>query len=286
MSQNKRNRVSHYAPIDESFTYNPTENYNSEDFLKLSITKLQSIASSLYLRNVKRYKKEQLVPVLLQKHKDTQNHGVNELEVYDAEPSKNDDGNLLNELCQFQQIIYNSDTWFQANHIANFLEYKNSRRAIIDLVDSCNKISYEELCTNGILSNNRTGVHPDTIFINEKGVTQLMHRSRMPLATGKKRGLEEVYVATTAIYEEKGVYKIGKADSSTKRIKNMNTGRSPDDDMYLCYVAQCYDALKAEKLIHSALHAYRIAPNREFFKHSLVEIKNVVDTVCSDLKHD
>ena len=286
MSQNKRNRVSYYAAIDESFTYNPTENYNLEDFLNLSITKLQSIARSLYLRNVKRYKKEQLVPVLLQKHKDTQNHGVNELEVYDAEPSKNDDGNLLNELCQFQQIIYNSDTWFQANHIANFLEYKNSRRAIIDLVDSCNKISYEELCTNGILSNNRTGVHPDTIFINEKGVTQLMHRSRMPLATGKKRGLEEVYVATTAIYEEKGVYKIGKADSSTKRIKNMNTGRSPDDDMYLCYVAQCYHALKAEKLIHSALDAYRIAPNREFFKHSLLEIKNVVDTVCSDLKHD
>jgi len=86
MSQNKRNRVSHYAPIDESFTYDPTENYNSEDFLKLSITKLQSIASSLYLRNVKRYKKEQLVPVLLQKHKDTQNRGVNELEVHDEKP--------------------------------------------------------------------------------------------------------------------------------------------------------------------------------------------------------
>ena len=286
MSQNKRNRVSHYAPIDESFTYNPTENYNSEDFLKLSITKLQSIASSLYLRNVKRYKKEQLVPVLLQKHKDTQNRGVNELEVHDEKPSKNDDGNLVNELCQFQHIMYNGDTWFQAKCIADFLEYKNSRQAINDLVDCCNKISYEELCTNGILSKNRTGVHPDTIFINEKGVTQLMHRSRMPLATGKKRGIEEVYVATTAIYEEKGVYKIGKADSSTKRIKNMNTGRSPDDDMYLCYVAQCYDALQAEKLIHSALDAYRIAPNREFFKHSLIEIKNAVDNVCGNLNND
>ena len=88
MSQNKRNRVSHYAPIDESFTYNPTENYNSEDFLKLSITKLQSIASSLYLRNVKRYKKEQLVPVLLQKHKERQNREVNELKIKEAEPTK------------------------------------------------------------------------------------------------------------------------------------------------------------------------------------------------------
>ena len=286
MSQNKRNRVSHYAPIDESFTYNPTENYNSEDFLKLSITKLQSIASSLYLRNVKRYKKEQLVPVLLQKHKDTQNHGVNERKLKEAEPTKCNEEYLKNRLYQLQQIMYNGETWFQAKSVTVFLEYHNSSKAINDLVDSCNKISYEVLCNSGFLSENRTGVHPDTIFINEKGVTQLMHRSRMPLATGKKRGLEEVYVATTAIYEEKGVYKIGKADSSIKRIKNMNTGRSPDDDMYLCYVAQCYDALKAEKLIHSALDAYRIAPNREFFKHSLVEIKNAVDNVCGNLNND
>ena len=67
MSQNKRNRVSHYTAIDESFTYNPTENYNLRDFLKLSITKLQSIASLLYLRNVKRYKKDKIGSYLVAK---------------------------------------------------------------------------------------------------------------------------------------------------------------------------------------------------------------------------
>jgi hypothetical protein len=101
----------------------------------------------------------------------------------------------------------------------------------------------------------------------------------MPLATGKKRGVEEVYVATTALYEEKGVYKIGKAENSKKRIRNLNTGRAPDDDMYLCYVVNCYSALKAERLIHDALDDYRLSPKREFFKLSFDEIKSVVDDV-------
>ena len=63
MSQNKRNRASRYAAIDESFTYDPNENYSLNDFLNLSVTKVQRIASSLSLRNVKKYKKEELIPL-------------------------------------------------------------------------------------------------------------------------------------------------------------------------------------------------------------------------------
>ena len=176
---------------------------------------------------------------------------------------------------KFRNIVhckYNNDVWFQASAIASYLEYKDPKQSIRDHVDACNKISYEKLCSLDCGLKNPSGLHPDTI-LNEKGLLRLMHRSNMPLATGKKRGVEEVYVATTALYEEKGAYKIGKAECSTKRINNMNTGRTPDDEMYL---SQCSNALKAEKLIHSVLNDYRIAPNREFFKHSLVEIKNVV----------
>ena len=61
----------------------------------------------------------------MQKHKNTQYCGLNEIEVHDEEPSKNDDGNLINELCQFQHIMYNGGTWFQSNHIEDSLEYKN-----------------------------------------------------------------------------------------------------------------------------------------------------------------
>ena len=75
MSQLKRNRVSRsrYAASDEAFIYNPTENYNLDDFLNLSVTKVQSIASSLSLRNVKKYKKEELIPLVFQKHEERQN---------------------------------------------------------------------------------------------------------------------------------------------------------------------------------------------------------------------
>ena len=103
----------------------------------------------------------------------------------------------------------------------------------------------------------------------------------MPIATGKKRGLEEVYVATTKVYESKGIYKIRKSENSTRRINNMNTARLPEDDMFICHFATCYDGLKTEKLIHSKLNEYRVSPTCEFFKLSLADIKQVVDAVCS-----
>ena len=68
MSAKKR-----YAEFDNTFTYNPDENYTLEDFSNLSVTKVQSIARELNIRNVKRYKKEELIPVVLHKHKETQN---------------------------------------------------------------------------------------------------------------------------------------------------------------------------------------------------------------------
>ena len=61
MSAKKR-----YAEFDNTFTYNPDENYTLEDFSNLSVTKVQSIARELNIRNVKRYKKEELIPVVLQ----------------------------------------------------------------------------------------------------------------------------------------------------------------------------------------------------------------------------
>ena len=61
----------------------------------------------------------------------------------------------------------------------------------------------------------------------------------------------------------------------------MNSSRIPGDEMYVCYVATCYDALKYEHAIHDTLDKYRVVPNREFFKLSLDEIIVVVDTVCA-----
>ena len=165
MSRAKKARTVFF---DDSFTYDRTQNYDLDTFKNLTITKVQSIASTLNIRNVKKYKKEQLIPLVLEKH------------------------------CQ------------------------------------------------------------------------------APVNEGE---IEQVYIATTALYEKKQVYKIGKAECSVKRLKSLNTGRAPDDDLYLCHVAHCYNAIKMEKMIHAALNEYRLSPNREFFKHSFDKIKSVVDGI-------
>ena len=294
MSQNKRSRVSKYNAHDESFVYDHTATYDSDDFKNLSVLKLQSIASTLNVRNVKKYKKEQLIPQRFNKHEELRNLSLNNNEPNGKEEhkdslvissSRSDTFTFTDQLeIKFRDIVHckhNNDVWFQASSIASYLEYTSPKKAIYDHVNNDDKLYFRQISLQRLVKPGKN-IHPDTLFINKKGVLQLIHRSRMPLATGKKQELEEVYVATTALYEEKGVYKIGKAENSKKRIRNLNTGRAPDDDMYLCYVAQCYNALKAEQIIHKKLDAYRIAPNREFFKHSLEKIKSVIDDTCAE----
>ena len=271
MSEAKKTRFSKYHASDESFVYDHSTNYDIEDFKNLSIVKLQSIASTLNLRNVKMYKKNDLGQLILNKHMEQQS-------LIGHEEEEKEKASVLEFTEQYKnkfvQYTYNNDVYYQASLIAESLGYQNTRKAIIDHVDPCNKITYDRLQTS------QSTLHPHTVFINEKGVLQLMLRSHMPLASGKKRGLEEVYVATTALYEKKDVYKIGKSECSKKRIQDMNTGRAPDDDLYLCYAVACSNASEAEQIIHSLLDDYRISPNREFFKYRLDEIIRVIDNVC------
>ena len=191
MSEAKKTRFSKYHASDESFVYDHSTNYDIEDFKNLSIVKLQSIASTLNLRNVKMYKKNDLGQLILNKHMEQQSHEEEEKDkecvLEFTEQYKN----------KFVQYTYKNDVYYQASLIAESLGYQNMQKAIIDHADPCNKITYERLQTS------QSTLHPHTLFINEKGVLQLMHRSHMPLASGKKRGLKEVYVATTAIYKKK-----------------------------------------------------------------------------------
>ena len=123
---------------------------------------------------------------------------------------------------------------------------------------------------------------PHTVFINEKGIFDLVKRSTMP--TDKKRNIEEIYVATNKRYKNENIYKIGRSKDSVTRVKSMNTCVIPADDLYLCYVSQCYNSFLVEKIIHNLLEDYRIAINREFFKLSFEEIKITVDEICEYFK--
>ena len=195
---------------------------------------------------------------------------------------------LEKQKCFFQ---YNGVLWIQARKVAQFLEYKDIKTMLkhVSLINRIEFQNFPKVIRNNILhilhqtSNCSVGMQPRATFVNEKGLCQILNRSNKPVATGTKRKLEEVYVATTSDYESKGVYKIGKSENSKKRVSNVNVSRLPEDEMYLRYVATCDDAVQAEKMIHSILSEYRVVPNREFFKLSIAEITNVVDNVCMEL---
>ena len=181
---------------------------------------------------------------------------------------------------------YNGQRWTKANDVALFLEYLDARKMIYHHVPENDKINFKKFPESIQMEmqqhyDSDGTIQPETMFINEKGITKLINKSNKPVATGKKRKIEHVYVATTALYEKQDFYKIGKSANSRKRINQMNTSRHPDDEMYLCHVATCYNALKYEQLVHGKLKKYRVAPNREFFQLNLDEIIKVVDDVCA-----
>ena len=262
---------------------------------KLKITQYHNLQKSALIEAIveRQNKLDQLQGI--SEYNEEVHQDNNQITVYETIQSKNTNGrsNLTQHLkTQFLEKHYHfefdNQVWVQGKSVANFLEYKEPSLAIRDMIDVDDKKMFHEfpehikidIMRNQKIKENCHKLDSKTMFINENGLWKILYRTKMPIATGKKRALEEVYVATTKMYESKGIYKIGKSDNSKKRIKNMNTSRIPEDEMYICHFASCYDGLKTEKLIHNTLNNYRVVPNREFFKLSLSEIKQVVDDVC------
>ena len=59
---------SKYAANDENFVYSPLSCYMYEDFAKLSVTKIQSIARSLMVPNISITNKDKLIQAIVHKH--------------------------------------------------------------------------------------------------------------------------------------------------------------------------------------------------------------------------
>ena len=67
MEQNKT-RKSKYSENDENFHYSLSESYIYDDFAKLSITKVQSIARTLLVPNISNTNKGKLIQAVVLKH--------------------------------------------------------------------------------------------------------------------------------------------------------------------------------------------------------------------------
>ena len=143
---------SKFATADGAFQYDPSANYENATFNILSVKKCQSIASLLQIRNIKKYKKEELIPLILQKHMERLNMRVVETEDCEGvEETKenNERGILSTALPLVEQLIneihhftFNKERWFHGNSVANFFEYKIPKKAIYDHVKKENKIKF------------------------------------------------------------------------------------------------------------------------------------------------
>ena len=103
-----------------------------------------------------------------------------------TKPTDNDAANLVFDLIsQAEQfgnnkidiIICDKNPWFKGNDIAKILGYKRPKDAICDNVKNKNKLPLKELCSNSI---RHKGNQKNTIYINKKGLIQLLSLSKMP----------------------------------------------------------------------------------------------------------
>ena len=101
--------------------------------------KCQSIASLLQIRNIKKYKKEELIPLMVQKHMERLNMRVVETEDFEGteETKGNDESGIVSTALnqfkrKFKTIPYcnvNNVAWFPGNSVASFLEYEIPKKS-------------------------------------------------------------------------------------------------------------------------------------------------------------
>ena len=94
--------------------------------------------------------------------------------------------NILDEVFTYENnelsvIKKGDDIWFKAKTIAEILEYKNTREAIIDHVDSEDKMTLRDLISRGRKILPQKNDH--MIYINESGLYTLILKSKMEKAT-------------------------------------------------------------------------------------------------------
>ena len=93
--------------------------------------------------------------------------------------------------------------------------------------------------------------------------------------------MEQIYIITSMEYARNYVFKLGKSIDPIKRLPSLNTGIIKDSDqLYICYVHDCFESIHVERHIHTTLQSYRFKNNREFFVIKFNVLKNIVDRCC------
>ena len=158
--------------------------------------------------DVKKPKKNELARLILSKHEEAQVklvqsvlYGIIDTIEENCElmvPTEPDcdkptDTSLLKMQENFNKITFfrvKNDIFFHGNEVAKFLEYSNYRSAVYTFVNNEDKVTFHYLkSVLGVCEKSTAQFQPETAFINQNGLWDLVLKSRMPLALRLRKWL-------------------------------------------------------------------------------------------------
>ena len=184
----------------ETFIYDPEKQYDIADFENTTIKNLYKIGKSLGVRDVKKPKKNELARIILSKHVAEQEKTVSSVlnEIIDNVVEKGEqlitetqytdtlEMSIIKMKEKFTNITYfkvKNDIYFHGNEVAKYLEYNKCADAIYRIVSVDDKLTFHDLkCIPGVCLKQTVQFQPETAFINQDGLLDLIMKSRMPLA--------------------------------------------------------------------------------------------------------
>jgi len=81
----------------------------------------------------------------------------------------------------------------------------------------------------------------------------------------KEKKLEWIYIATTRMYSQERLFKIGSTARLSSRIGGYNTGRPGEDAYYYCWVVKCYSSKEVDYHIQKLLVDFKHKENTELY---------------------
>lgn len=175
---------------------------------------------------------------------------------------------IFNQILKYGEkeikIIFdsNGDVWFGLRDTLKVLDYKNYKKALYNIYitknnqKKQNKINLPKVPLKGYLRKNK---HPDTIFINESGLYQILSNSTKPIA---KQFMNKYFTEIMPQIRKTGKYEVNKKEM--KKIKNLN---------------QKLDNYK-EELSHHEKKDYEKSKNGYFYISEDITIHNGKEIKC------
>ena len=97
---------------------------------------------------------------------------------------------------------------------------------------------------------------------------------------------EYIYIISSKIYAEQGLYKIGRTKNIKGRLSTLNTSHTIKDRMIIIKKFKVYDSKIAEVRIKYILNKIRDHKNREFYRAIYCYLEKIVDLICKNLDEE